>query len=60
LVSTWKIIGDSTHLQLIIPGLEDEPVNLRIDALSDTEMILHTFWPADPAAPTEDKLVLRR
>ncbi len=60
LVSTWKIIGDSPHLQLIIPGLEDEPLNLRIDALSDTEMILHTFWPADPAAPAEDKLVLRR
>ena len=60
LISTWKIIGDSTHLQLIIPGLEDEPVNLRIDALSDTEMILHTIWPSNPSLPAEDKMVLRR
>lgn len=60
LTSTWTLLGDSNLLQLIIPGLEDEPIYLRIDALGDTEMILHTFWPADPTAPAEDKMVLRR
>ncbi len=60
LTSTWTLPGDSTLIQVIIPGLEDEPFYIRIDALSDTEMILHTFWPTDPTAPAEDKMVLRR
>lgn len=56
----WAIIGTAPHIQIKLEGLEDEPIDLMVDAVTDTEMTLHTIWPSDPAAKAEDKIVLKR